>query len=211
MSWQVRHEGSPRTIDNLSLDEVRAGLAEGQWEPTDEVRGPGETEWQALEGHPATAAAAADVEPPGPAHHEDETHLDFNPLIDVCLVLLVFFILTTSVAALQARLDMPEVTAEGAKGPLVKTERDVQATMITVTIKMEDGRPVTRIEGKEVSGDQIKPALRQYVRSSGKTQLLLDFDAKVPHGSVVAVQDAAKGLGVERIFLLVPDEETPPR
>ena len=44
----------------------------------------------------------------------------------------------------------------GAKGPLVKTEKEVKDTMIAVTIKMENGQPVTRVEGKEVSGDQMR-------------------------------------------------------
>jgi len=200
MSWQVRHEGSPRTVDGLTLDEVRAGLAEGQWEPTDEVRGPGETAWRPLESHPATAESAAEVEPPPPPDHGDETNLDFNPLIDVCLVLLIFFILTTSVAALQTSLAAPNVTNQNTDGPLQLTDKDVES-MIRVTVKMENGRAVTRVEGKEVSGDQIAGELRKYLRP-GKTTLLLDCDPDAPTSAFVAVKDAAKGVGVDGVALL---------
>ena len=207
MNWQVRHEGSPRTIDNLSLEEVRAGLADGLWEPTDEVRGPDDTIWRPLESHPATAETAEEVEPPQPQSHGDETHLDFNALIDVCLVLLIFFILTTSVAALQAHLDAPDVTGQGATGPLVVTPKDVQETMIVVTIKMENGKPVTRVEGKEVSGKQLGKELRKYLRP-GKTAVLLDCDPDAPTSAFVAVKDAAKGVGVDGVFLPVEEKRT---
>jgi biopolymer transport protein ExbD len=207
MTWQVRHQGSPRSIDGLSLEQVHEGLAEGLWEPTDEVRGPGDADWQPLESHPATAEAAAEVEPPPPAEHPDETHLDFNALIDVCLVLLIFFILTTTVAAFSARLDMPDFTGDKADGPVAVTEKEVNDVMIVVAIKMEGGRPVTRIEGKEVGPEQLYPELKKAFGASGKKLLLLDHDRQVPHGAVVAVQDAAKLIGVEKVLLLVPDEE----
>src|SRR5690606_10108525 len=99
MSWQVRHEGSPRTIDNLSYEQVVAGLHEGLWEATDEVRGPADPDWVRLESHPRLEEVCLDLEPSGPLTHEEEARLDMNALIDVCLVLLVFFIITTSYAA----------------------------------------------------------------------------------------------------------------
>jgi biopolymer transport protein ExbD len=153
----------------------------------------------------------AAIHPPPPAHHEDETHLDFNALIDVCLVLLIFFIIISAVVKLQLRLEAPNITGEDAKGPLVVTKEQVDKTMLVASVKMENGRPVTRIEGKEVSGDEIKRELRRYVRSSGKTQLLLDHDAKVPYGAVVAVQDAARSVGVDKVWLLVQEDELPKR
>src|SRR5260370_30512233 len=100
MNWKIRHEGSPKAVEDLTLPEVLEGLQDGLWEPTDEVMGPDDQAWIAIENHPQLEEVAADLElPPGPSHH-DETHLDMTPLIDVCLVLLIFFILTTSYAML---------------------------------------------------------------------------------------------------------------
>jgi biopolymer transport protein ExbD len=206
MSWQVRHEGSPRTIDGLTLQQVLDGLAEGQWEPTDEVRGPGDADWQPLGDHPRTADAALDVEPP-PPDHGDETHLDFNALIDVCLVLLIFFIIISAVVKLQLRLEAPNVTGDAGKGPLAVTREEVGQTMLKVTIEMAGGRPVTKLEGQEVSGDDLARQLRRYVRSTGKTQLVIEHQPNVPYGSVVAVQDAARSVGMEKVWILVPPEE----
>jgi hypothetical protein len=50
--WKVRHQGSPSALGDLTLAQVAEGLADGQWEPTDEVMGPGDTTWVPIESHP---------------------------------------------------------------------------------------------------------------------------------------------------------------
>src|SRR5436189_5274480 len=98
MSWQLRHEGSPQALKGLTLQQIANGLRDGQWEPTDEVMGPDDKAWQAIENHPALAELAEELEAPPVKRHDEGTHLDMNALIDVCLVLLIFFILTTTYA-----------------------------------------------------------------------------------------------------------------
>ena len=58
MSWQIRHEGSPRALEGLTLPDIVQGLQDGAWEPTDEVRGPGDNRWVAIENHPQLAEVA---------------------------------------------------------------------------------------------------------------------------------------------------------
>src|SRR5205807_2436851 len=106
-SWKVRHEGSPRAVEGLTPGQIAQGMLDGHWEPTDEVMGPQDGAWVALENHPQFADVALELEPPVGKPHDDETRLDMTPLIDVCLVLLVFFILTTSYAALQRLINSP--------------------------------------------------------------------------------------------------------
>src|SRR5207245_10488453 len=107
MKYSVRHQGSPRWVDGLTVAEVVEGLQEGQWDPTDEVKGPADPDWVAIENHPQFEEIAADLEPPPGTQDVDETRLDMNPVIDVALVLLVFFMLTASYAAIQSVLIMP--------------------------------------------------------------------------------------------------------
>ncbi len=205
MSWKVRHEGSPVALSDMTLSQVAQGLADGRWEPTDEVMGPGESTWTPIETHPQLADIAAELDPPPPRHYDDETRLDMNALIDVCLVLLIFFILTTSYAVLQKHLEAPGVTGEKL-GPAVVTKEKVEQQMIAVSVKMEDGKPVTRVEGKVVEPDRLQSELLSYVGSTKKTQLLLEHTDDVPQRSVVEVLDAAKGAGMEKISLVVPDK-----
>src|SRR5438093_6486906 len=125
MNYSVRNKGSPRAVDDLTAAEVAQGLEEGQWDPTDEVKGPDDQEWVAIENHPQFEELAADLEPPLATHEVDETRLDMNPVIDVALVLLVFFMLTASYAAIQRVLEMPS-GARKASGRLVYSPQKVQ-------------------------------------------------------------------------------------
>lgn len=203
MSWKIRHEGSPRSIEGLTLPQVVEGLQDGLWEPTDEVMGPADKDWVALETHPQFTEVAAELEPPPRGEPDDETRLDMNPLIDVALVLLIFFILTTSYAALQRVLEMPTTTGKDVTGPVrVVKAADVKQFTIRVQVRQENGKPVIRVEDEVVAEADLVSALRKYVRDTRKTQMLLDVEG-VDWGTVVTVQDAAKGAGVERAHYLV--------
>src|SRR5260370_16929946 len=124
MSYSIRHQGSPRSVPGLTLAEVAEGLQEGQWEPDDEVKGPKDQDWVAIENHPDFEEVAADLEPPPGGHEVDETRLDMNPVIDVALVLLVFFMLTASYAAIQRVLDMPSAPPKPS-APLVYIKKKI--------------------------------------------------------------------------------------
>jgi biopolymer transport protein ExbD len=203
--WKVRHQGSPRSIEGLSLPQVLEGMQDGRWEPTDEVMGPQDGEWTAIENHPQLAEVAAELEPPPPRVYDDETRLDMTALIDVTMVLLIFFILTTSYSLLQKRLDAPNPTSS-TPGPAVITKEQVQQTMVMVTIKMEDGKPVTQIEGKPTTPNRLEYDLGSAL-SGAKRYVVLQYDDDVPEKSVVEVLDAARGNHVDRVSLVVPDKK----
>src|SRR5690242_4065588 len=194
--WRIRHEGSPKSVD---------GLQDGKWEPTDEVMGPGESQWVPIESHPQLAEVAADLEPPQPHEYEDESRIDMNALIDVCLVLLIFFMITTTYAALQKRMDAPDTTKKGPESKLrAVTKKQVENEMVRVNVKREGGKPVIYVEDKPVPVDDLEPSLRQFVRNTGRTQLLLSYDDKVPHGTIVAIEDAAKQARLDQVLLVMP-------
>jgi biopolymer transport protein ExbD len=213
MTWKVRHEGSPRAVEGLTPQEVVQGLQDGQWEATDEVMGPQDTHWLAIESHPLFADAALDLEPPPAKTYDDETRLDFTPLIDVCLVLLIFFILTTSYAALQKMFELPDINTEKDRGPPKVTKEQVEQFMIQVTVRMEkppDGGPkvaVIDVEDERVPRENLVAAFKRYVNDTRKTELLIDHDFWVPEDVIVAIEDAARLAGVQRANTVVPKEE----
>jgi biopolymer transport protein ExbD len=211
MTWTVRHEGSPRTIEGLTLEQVLEGLLDGLWEPTDEVRGPGETAWLPLESHPATADTAGEVEPPSPHAYDEATNLDFNSLIDVVLVLLIFFILTTSYAALLKRLDMPSTSADQKlAGPAHITKEQVAQQMVKVTLKRSGDTTITTIEdGPPVAPANLEKELSRF-RNGPKNILLMEYGANVPYGEVIRVRDVANKVRFNDILDLVPPGEAGP-
>lgn len=203
MSWSVRHEGSPRVIEGLTVEQVAEGLRESSWEPTDEVRGPGEPEWRALENHPQFAELAFELEPPRRVEGDDETRLDMNPLIDVCLVLLIFFMLTTTYAALQKYLESTGITAKPLPGTPKLTQTQVNELAIKVSAKMEGDKPVIRVEDKVVEIDDLAKKLKELAKSSKKANVWLDIDDKVPYGTFISIEDQAGEADVT-VLLQVP-------
>jgi biopolymer transport protein ExbD len=207
-SWQIRHEGSPQARGGLTLPQIVAGLRDGAWEPTDEVMGPGDRTWVAIENHPQLADVAADLDPPPPHAHEDETNLDMNALIDVCLVLLIFFMLTTSyVAAVQKVVPLPGVSDDAKKRPVKQLTNQQVQSMIRVEARADkNGKPAIRVQnqlvtvlrddGKTLDGPRLTEALLPYVRGQPpRREMLLDA-RDIRWGLVIAIQDAAKAAGV---------------
>jgi biopolymer transport protein ExbD len=209
-SWQIRHEGSPQARGGLTLAQIVEGLRDGAWEPTDEVMGPADRSWLPIESHPQLAEIAADLEPPPPRTHPDETHLDMNALIDVCLVLLIFFMLTTSyVAAVQKVVPLPAQAPEKNKIPArIISPKLVAQSMIRVEASLDrGGKPVIRVQNRPVSvvredgtldGPRLTAELRPYVSGEHRTEMLLDA-REISWGMYIAIQDAAKAAGVTMI------------
>src|SRR5437588_5853474 len=150
MSWKVRHEGSPRAIENLTPGQIAQGLEEGLWEPTDEVQGPRDATWAPIENHPVFADVAGDIDLTPYKRTDEGTHLDMTSLIDVVLVLLVFFILTTGYAALQKMLELGRLSYDDKNGVVILPEDKVKELMLQVSVQMENGQPVIRLENEIV-------------------------------------------------------------
>src|SRR5882672_9473062 len=112
MSWRLRHEGSPQVLRDLSLPQIVDGLRE----TTDEVMGPGEKAWRKIEAHPQLAEIAEDLSMPPAIRHEEPTSLDMNALIDVCLVLLIFYMITTAYATMVQKTVPLPMTKADSKG-----------------------------------------------------------------------------------------------
>jgi biopolymer transport protein ExbD len=208
MTWKVRHEGSPQPVEGLSLEEVLQGLADGNWEPTDEVMGPNDTSWTKLEDHPQFAEIAGELEPPPPRVYGDEdAHVDMNALIDVCMVLLIFFILTMSYSSLQKRLRSPDVAPKDADKAVTarRVDKEELAQTILVSVEMEKGKPVILVEGKRTEPSDVEEELRKLVRTSKKTTLTLNVDPKVPVKLSLPIQQAAGAVGVTKLQRAVRD------
>src|SRR5438105_7551005 len=194
-------------MEGLTAAQVVEGLQDGLWETTDEVMGPHDEQWREIENHPQFEEVAAEIEPPEPRHHEDETRLDMNPLIDVCLVLLIFFILTTSYAALQQVLQMPGTSQKKLEGPLVRTPEALAEFTIKVTARIQNGKPVISVEGEVIDPDNLMATLKRYWKATRKTELLLDASDDVDWGTLIAIQDAALGAKLQRVHYQVRPEE----
>ncbi len=211
MPWQLRHEGSPRVIPDLTLKQIVAGLRDGLWETTDEVLGPGEEVWRKIDVHPHLKEIAEEVAEPAPIRHEEPSSIDMNALIDVCLVLLIFYMITTAYATMvQKSVPLPMTRAD-AKGIRVVRVDEVKSKMIRVQAYHDSaGKPVIRVEnqtlkdvllsdGIKVDAEKIFGALRPYVKGEDhKTEVLLDA-RDITWENAIQIQDGARAAGVQMI------------
>lgn len=121
----------------------------------------------------------------------DEPEVNLTSLIDVVLLLLVFFMITTSfVRESQIAIRLPEVS--GAP-PAVVTEG------LEISVSAAGGY---RVNGRALVDDQpatLLAALRQVTADREPGPVTISADAQAPHQAVVTAMDAAGRLGFVEI------------
>ncbi len=126
-----------------------------------------------------------------------ENHQDIKPeiniisLIDVVLLLLVFFMLTTNFV-FQSGIEV--------KLPQAKQASKNPPTELVVTVT-RDGK--LYLNQQPVKMEKLADALKKAVTSSasGVGLLVVRADKRVEHGKVVRIMDLAKGAGIERLAI----------
>ncbi len=198
MTWQIRHEGSPHATSGLTANQVLEGLKEGIWEVTDEVRGPRDVKWTALESHPFFEEALAELDEPA-RHSEIEEHLDMNPLIDVALVLLIFFILTTSYEALRKVIEMPTASKKTIR-KIPSEEVNARFVVVKATT-VEGGKVLFKVDDQEVEERFLEDAFRRAI-TQGRKDMIIDAE-NVTWGTVTTIRDAGQGAGISSFKMKV--------
>jgi biopolymer transport protein ExbD len=196
-------------VKGLTTAAVRTGLIDGAWDTTDEVRPDAGGPWETLENHAEFAELAAEVNPPVSGEHEDESILDMNPLIDVSLVLLIFFILTTTYETIRKVLDMPAATQSKMAAGARSAAEKIKEMTIRIEARSSSGNVTIKVENETVAIDNLVGKLNQFSQSTGKKQVLLDAQG-VEWGTVVQIMDAARAAGIEKTLLAMKGETAAP-
>jgi biopolymer transport protein ExbD len=127
--------------------------------------------------------------------------INITPLTDIFLVLLIIFMVTSSVIVQQA----PGGAQTGLKVNLPKggtTDVTARATDLAVAV-LEDGRFV--LGGNVVSEDELKRAFAKAQQENPDTIVIVQADEGVPHGTVVQVMELAKSVGLGQLAIGVRD------
>ncbi len=107
-----------------------------------------------------------------------------------------------SLGRLQKVLDMPGMSGKNVKGVPVRTKKQVEEFTIKVEARQENGQPVIRVEDEVVDQANLTKTLSRYVNKTRKTELLLDASDDMDWGTIVTIQDSARGAGVSKVNLL---------
>jgi biopolymer transport protein ExbD len=141
---------------------------------------------------------------PGKSHHHDDdefapsvfSEINITPLTDIFLVLLIIFMVGSSIVVEQAqgggtgvRVDLPK----GAARELHTAPRDFPVAIL------KDGTLV--IEGKAIEIGALKERFQKLAKDAPEAQVIIQADTGVAHGRVVEVMEAAKAVGIERLAI----------
>jgi biopolymer transport protein ExbD len=136
---------------------------------------------------------------------DDAVFADINitPLTDIFLVLLIIFMVTSSVivnAGAGAKAGLKVNLPQGGTADV-----SAQPTDLSVAI-LQDGRLV--LGGDVVTAEELKQAFESAKAKSSDTLVIVQADEGVPHGKVVEVMELAKSAGLGQLAIGV--REGPP-
>jgi biopolymer transport protein ExbD len=115
--------------------------------------------------------------------------LDLTPLIDVVLMLVIFFMLTTTfVLSPGVQVDLPQ-------GGSLQQARESDA-IITIT---KDA--AVYFQDAQVSLETLQAVLQRAKSQQPGLRVVIKADTLVQHGRVVEVMDMAKLVGIERLAI----------
>ena len=115
--------------------------------------------------------------------------LDLTPLIDVVLMLVIFFMLTTTfVLSPGVQVDLPQ-------GSSLQKPRESDAI---ITVTKDDA---VYFQDAQVSLETLQAVLQRAYKQQPRLRVVIKADTQVQHGRVVQVMDMAKLVGIERLAI----------
>lgn len=124
------------------------------------------------------------------------SEINVTPFVDVMLVLLVIFMVTTPILYQGVDVNLPKVSSK----PISSIQNDKK---VVVTI---DNKGDLYIEKTQYSLSELKLKVRSLILEGGKNlkqeQVFLRADSDVPYGTVIKVMSEIQKAGVENLGLI---------
>ena len=138
---------------------------------------------------------------------DDEPEINLVPLIDVILVLIIFFVVTTTFDARSVlKLQLPKANGE----PSETSSKARGALVNAVGRYFVQDREALRTDVESLKRTIVEVAGEGMTHESRKRPVLLRADARTPHQSVVTALDALGQLGFRQISIATAPEQRAP-
>jgi len=128
---------------------------------------------------------------------EEEASLSLTPLVDVVLLLLIFYIVTTAFVDREIELQLPE--SEASSVPEEKKK---------FTVELGRGRDDIALNGERVSLDVLDRRIATEAADDNIKAVEIRADRQVIHGRVVEVLGIVKKHGVDSVGIAVRQVES---
>ena len=129
---------------------------------------------------------------------DDEPEINLVPLIDVILVLIIFFVVTTTFDARSVlKLQLPKANGEPS---------ETSSKALSVLVNAQGRYFVGDREVLRTDVESLKQSLRDVAGEDRERPILLRADARTPHQSVVTALDALGQLGFRRVAIATAPE-----
>jgi biopolymer transport protein ExbD len=130
------------------------------------------------------------------------SEINITPLTDIFLVLLIIFMVTSSVIVNQgqgaAKAGLKVNLPKGSAADVTPATTDLSVAVLA------DGRLV--LAGTVVTAEELKKALAEAQAKNSATLVVIQADEGVPHGKVVEVMEMAKGAGLAQLAIGVREQ-----
>lgn len=121
--------------------------------------------------------------------------INTTPMLDVIFQLLIFFVLTSSLAKpTQIELNLPNSTS-GTKATSEKT--------IAVAYQLRDGLPLISLDNQPVASlDELETQMKARLAGTAPCPVDIRIEKTVPYQDVIAVMDSVRDAGYPKFSLL---------
>ncbi len=126
---------------------------------------------------------------------ESLSEINVTPFVDVMLVLLIIFMVTTPLIQAGVDVNLPEATAKGLRSP-------EDPTIITVN---KDGQ-IFFGKDNEVPFEKLQGFIAALKENKGLEEIYLKADKDVSYGIVVKVMAEVKAAGIDRLGMITLPE-----
>lgn len=141
---------------------------------------------------------------------EEDPEFQIAPMIDILLVLLVFFMSISSTEVLQKTEGVNLPVAKDAK-PVEKGAGDGGQTIINILwVELANKGELQIDEVKFEDAQQIVPMLTERVKASSEMRIMVRADRMARYEYIRNVLKAAGASGVKNVTFSVVDKDVPP-
>ncbi|PXX48002.1 MULTISPECIES: ExbD/TolR family protein [Aquitalea] len=123
--------------------------------------------------------------------HREEPEINFIPMIDLLLVILIFLMVTTTYSKFaELKINLPSAQAETSQPA---------AAEITVAVAASGEMEVAGHKLAAADKSALQAQLRDAAAGKKDPVVIINADAKATHQSVVSVMEAARAVGLTQL------------